>query len=577
MNAARARRLRNIHNFGMWIGLGLVREWCLVKVNVAVIQQKANDIDNCEKGLATSLEMIDLAALKKPDLVVLPECIYPGYFLGLHGVEADYLNNALRGLKNAIEKFSLKAQQHKIHLVFGAPERAEGKLFNAAYLIGPHGKILGTARKSFLWHFDNKWFSPGAEYPVYETTLGRIGMIICADGRQPEMSRILALKGAQIIVDVTNLVTTGPNIYQLSNPQYEYILPSRAVENKVWFIVANKVGTETESIVCCGKSCIISPNGHELAVASSYQEEIISAVIDVSLSDDKQLNQEFDVFKGRSPGLYSLLDEEKSKNLPVMESLKEKVVPGSLSLFAGTVQLHEDLPLDGLLAKMESIVPLMALQGSKLLVFPELTCLYEEGAGEKLLPVAARLAETHKISLVLGTAIRKGTEKVKAGVMVLPSGERFYTEKCHLDAGEQRHFAPGDEQNVFQTPFGRVGIMMGYEGLIPEVSRSFMLKGADLLCWMTNFSPDYHKLFARTRAAENRVFLLAANVWGDKGCGLSLIANPGGNIIAFAFAEGDQIISSQLDIALARNKTVVPGTDLLINRLPSAYGKLTEV
>jgi predicted amidohydrolase len=548
-----------------------------VKVRVAVIQQKANDIDNCEKGLATSLELIELAVLRKPDLIVLPECIYPGYFLGLHGVSKDALNGALQGLENALREFCTKAREHKIHLVLGAPERDAGKLYNSAYLIGPEGKILGTARKSFLWHFDNEWFTPSAEYPIYETALGRLGMIICADGRQPEISRILALKGAQIIVDVTNLVTTGPNIYQLSNPQYDYMLPSRAVENKVWFIVANKVGTETDSIVCCGKSCIISPSGHELAVASSYQEEIITAVIDVSMSDDKLLNKEFDVMGGRNPRLYSLLGEDKLENLPIMDSLNEKVLPGSLSLYAGTVQLKEDLSLDGFLAKMKSIVPLMALQGSKLLVFPELASLYEEGAEERLLPVATLLASDYGVALVLGTVMQKEGQRVKAGVLVLPGGECFYTEKCHLDAGERQHFAAGSEQNVFKTPFGRVGILMGYEGLIPEVSRLLMLKGADLFCWMTNFSSDYHKLFARTRAAENRVFLMVANTWGKKGCGLSLIANPGGNISAFAFDEGDQVVSSQLDLVLARCKTVVHGTDLLINRLPNAYGKLTEV
>ena len=99
----------------------------------------------------------------------------------------------------------------------------------------------------------------GDELEVFDTPIGRIGIILCGDGRQPEIARVLALKGAQLIIDLTNLTATGSSSEQLSNPQYEYMLPTRAVENKVWFVIANKVGMEADSILYCGKSCFISP------------------------------------------------------------------------------------------------------------------------------------------------------------------------------------------------------------------------------------------------------------------------------------------------------------------------------
>jgi predicted amidohydrolase len=545
-----------------------------LKMKAAVIQQRANDVEHAGRALAISLEMIDMAMMEKPDLVVLPECIYPGYFLG-KTCSNDSVVNVLQGLDMAIGAFCMKAQQHKIYLIVGAPEMDADCLFNSAYLIDPAGRIVGTARKSFLWHFDSRWFSPSADYPVFETALGRIGMIVCADGRQPEISRVLALKGAQIIVDVTNWVTTGADPYQLSNPQYEYMLPSRAVENKVWYIAANKVGMEAESIVYCGKSCIISPNGYELAVASSCKEEIITAVIDPGLSDDKYLNDDFHVTKARRPQLYQLLLEQ--KNLPVRKVLQEKVVPAELSLYASTVQLQENISLTGFLAKLEKLVPVMALQNSRLLVFPELACLYERNAWDRVYPVAARLAKASQVTLVIGTTLPREEKKVKAAAVILPTGERHFVEKCHLDKPEQDEYVCGTEQPVLELPFGRLGVMMGYEGLIPEVARCLMLKGADLICWLTNSSSDYHRLFARTRAAENKLYILVCNGWGNKGCGLSLIANPGGNIIASAFREGDQVVSAQLELAAARYKTVVPGTNLVENRQPQAYNRLTEV
>ena len=546
-----------------------------MKFNTAVIQQRTCDINSSGNALESSLHLIDLAVIEKPDLVVLPECIYPAYFLGLHGLGTSSIEKALSGLEKAISAFCSKARQHKIYLIVGAPEITVDCLYNSAYLIDPDGKVVGTARKSFLWHFDDKWFSPGTDYPVFETALGKIGIIICNDGRQPEISRTLALKGAQVIVDVTNWVTSGSNPSKLSNPQYEYILPSRAVENRVWYIAANKVGIEAESIVCCGKSCIISPTGYELAVASSDQEEIITAEIDLSLSDNKQLNPEFDVFKGRKPQLYSLLED--SHELPVTKFLQEKVVPSELSVFASSVQLQDDLDFAGFVNKLEKIVPMMASQYSKLLVFPELPCLYGDEAAESLPSMAVALAKKHGVALVLSTAQQREFKKVKVGFLTLPTGEQYFTDKCHLDTSELQHFTCGTKQTVFETPFGRLGIMMGYEGLIPEVARGLMLQGTDMICWMTNFSSDYHRLFARTRAAENKVFLVTSNVWGYSGCGLSLIVNPGGNIIASAFPEGDQIISSQLELVLSRNKSVVPGTDLVKHRQPEVYGKVTEV
>ncbi|HHZ16268.1 MAG TPA: carbon-nitrogen hydrolase family protein [Peptococcaceae bacterium] len=544
-----------------------------MSIKVAVIQQWANNVQDAEKALALSLEMIDQAKMERPDLVVLPECVYPGYFLdqaAVHGLP-EHLRE---GLAKALSAFCARARQNRFYLIVGVPEIEGDSLYDSAYLIDRQGQILGTARKSFLWHYDRQWFSPGAAYPVFSTELGKIGMIVCADGRQPEISRILTLNGAQIIVDVTNWVSSGPNPHQLSNPQYEYILPSRAVENKVWYIAANKVGVEAESIVYCGRSCIISPNGYELAVAPSHQEDILSATLDVTLSDDKRLNEDFHLLKGRRPELYHPLCA--GEEPPVAEVLREKVVPAALSLYAGAVQLKEDLTVTALLTKLQELIPRAALQGLRLLVFPELACLFEEGATKKILSVAREYAAQYELMLVLGTVLSKGTQKVKAAALILPSGEVHYAEKCHLAQHEAHRFAAGTEQPVVQTPYGRLGIMMGYEGLLPEVARCLMLKGADLLCWVTSFSSDYHRLFARTRAVENRVFLIAGNVWGEKGCGLSSIAAPGGNLVASAFGQGDQIISAQLDLALARNKTIVPGTDIVANRLPHAYGRLLE-
>jgi len=553
-----------------------------MEIKVAIIQQKAGNVEHSIKTLQSSLALIDQAVREKPDLVVLPECIFPGYLLGMLNLK-KLMANGWPELEMSLISFCSKARQHEIYLIVGAPEMTKEGIFNSAYLIDPAGKIVGTARKSCLWHFDSQWFSSGSDYPVFETTIGKIGMIVCADGRQPEISRILALKGAQLIVDVTNLVSAGATAAQLSNPQAEYILPCRAAENRVWYIVANKVGIEAESIVYCGKSCIISPDGEKLVTASSDQEEIIYGELAVSLSDNKQFAQDFNVERARNPHLYKIISSAETKGFPVLEVLSEKLTPNQLSFNVGVAQWRAEMSLAVFLVKLYQVVPIMSLQYSRMLVFPELACLYEDGAEERILPAAAELAREYGVALVLGTTRRKEAQKIKAGCLTLPSGEQYFSDKCHLTDWELRQgFSGGTSQPVFETPFGRVGIMMGYEGLVPEVARCLMLQGADLICWINNYTADYVRLFSRTRASENKVYLLVSNVWREKSeeinkepKGDTLIVNPSGNILATALANTDQVISAQLELAQSRCKTIVTGTDVVQSRIPQAYSLLS--
>ena len=146
----------------------------------------------------------------------------------------------------------------------------------------PDGEVIGRYSKTFLWHFDSKWFAAGDEYRVFDTPLGRIGILICADGRLPEIARVLALKGAEIIVDPTNWVTTGKDLESLRNAQPDWIIPTRALENGVWFLCANKVGWEAESVVYCGQSLVASPDGAVQVKGSSGSPEIITATVDVT-------------------------------------------------------------------------------------------------------------------------------------------------------------------------------------------------------------------------------------------------------------------------------------------------------
>ena len=98
---------------------------------------------------------------------------------------------------------------------------------------------------------------------MFETDIGRIGILVCADGRLPEIARSLMLNGAQIILDLTAWVSGGRTQQDLSTPQVEFLMPTRAAENGVWIACCDKSGIEAESIVYAGRSCFINPRGRD--------------------------------------------------------------------------------------------------------------------------------------------------------------------------------------------------------------------------------------------------------------------------------------------------------------------------
>ena len=153
------------------------------------------------KGAKTPLDacrqfapLIEEAAQRKADLVVLGET------LTYAGVGSSYDDCAESIPGPSTDYFGELARKHGLHIVAGLIERDHHQLFNVAVLIGPDGKVAGKYRKVCLPDGEyDKGMSPGHDYPVFETSLGKIGMMICYDGFFPEVARELSNRGAEII------------------------------------------------------------------------------------------------------------------------------------------------------------------------------------------------------------------------------------------------------------------------------------------------------------------------------------------------------------------------------------------
>ncbi|MDD4364099.1 MAG: carbon-nitrogen hydrolase family protein, partial [Atribacterota bacterium] len=167
-------------------------------IRVACLQLEAMPYRKHAENKEKILKLIKRASKSQAKLIVLPECVFPCYFLAPHIIDTLYgLSFLTMQFLNEIKNYAKKFQ---VFIAIGLPEYNKEKvaLYNSAYLIDDNGEIIGITRKSFLWHFDNIWFQNDSQYPVFDTKIGKIGIFICADGRVPEIVRCLALQGAEI-------------------------------------------------------------------------------------------------------------------------------------------------------------------------------------------------------------------------------------------------------------------------------------------------------------------------------------------------------------------------------------------
>ncbi len=164
------------------------------KVRLAAVHYRPHGAKSPLDACRQYAPFIEEAARRKADLVVLGET------LTFAGVGSTYEACAETIPGPSTEYFGELAKKLGLYIVAGLIEREQHQLFNVAVLIGPDGGIAGKYRKVCLpdGEFD-KGMSPGSDYPVFETRLGRVGMMICYDGFFPEVARGLSARGAEII------------------------------------------------------------------------------------------------------------------------------------------------------------------------------------------------------------------------------------------------------------------------------------------------------------------------------------------------------------------------------------------
>ena len=256
-------------------------------------------------NLARCLESLDTVADAGAQLVVFPEAALTGYVFGSLD-EARPVAETVPGPSTQV--IAAACGRRGVHAVFGLLERDGDDYYNASALVGPEG-FIGKYRKLHLPGIGvDRFVRPGNLAPqVHQTPLGRIGLSICYDLDFPEYVRVLALKGAQLIVTITN----WPDDIEFVP---DYVVQTRARENIVNHMAVNRAGTE-RGIRFIGRSKVVDPTGATLVEGRHFAEDLIFADIDPAAADHKHKvvipgELEVDMLKDRRPEFYALLAQD---------------------------------------------------------------------------------------------------------------------------------------------------------------------------------------------------------------------------------------------------------------------------
>ncbi len=207
------------------------------------------------------------AAAGGAGLVVFPEMFLTGYNIG---AAVSALAEPLDG--PSLAALGKIAREARTAIVCGYPERVGDRLFNSAVFLDTAGETLANHRKCQLFgDFEKATFTAGSQLAVTQFGGLKVGLLICYDIEFPEPARRLTQEGVQLLLVPTALMAPGASVARR-------VVPSRACENQIFVAYANRPGREGD-LDYVGESCIVGPNGDDLARAAEG-EALIMAEID---------------------------------------------------------------------------------------------------------------------------------------------------------------------------------------------------------------------------------------------------------------------------------------------------------
>jgi predicted amidohydrolase len=550
------------------------------RFRAAAVQTLAR-LGDYDYNIALATGFVEDAVRQGVELVVFPECMDTGYLFD----SPEHCRALAETVTDGpfVKAMSGLAQTYGIYIASGVTEwdPAKEKIFNAGILFGRGGEIVCHYHKQFLATHDQNWFAFGERgCPVVDTDLGRIGLLICFDGRIPEIFRAMAMQGAEIIVDMANFFAMD---------QADMWGPARAYENGVWLVAATKAGYE-RSIYYPGGSMIVDPRGHVVSKLPYDTQGMAVADIDRDAASDKSIYAANDKIADRRPETYGLMALPYEKT-PVQGIANRPLIPAKSVTKVAAIQIHvtRECSADEVIDMVDHTAKL----GVKVLLLPEYafcpfaiptaaeaTALADQMPA--LLAKLAAIASKYRCLIAVPSVERAAAALYVTTFLLGPDGGNAGRyRKTHLTAEERKWANAGDDYPVFDTAFGRIGVMSGYDAVFPETSRCLGIAAADIILWPASLrEPFERELLAVPRAEDNRVAVVLANRVDSPYPGGSVVIPPNGfplwdiNIVAPRVLKLGAVMPKHIDLAVCRQKLMIPKVDMFANRLVETYAPI---
>lgn len=501
------------------------------------------------ENLKTCLRMIDEAAKVSPNFIVLPEfsnhcAIYESQ---------EYANNVALDLDgDFLGAIADKAKEHNTYIKINVTvKKPDDKPAVSNLLYSPNGKLVGRADKQVLMGNENVHCSRAEKAgDVVKTEFGKVGMYACADGLLMETTRLLAIRGARLLLNSLN---------SFAEDEANLHIPVRAAENKVFVVAsckvdylvpkeiltvfAEKMKIKPEALQGAGESQIVAPNGTVLAKAKRIGEDVVYADIDLT-----QAKPEI-ALKNRRPEIYQTIAEK-----PIERNYKQ----GAKSVKVAALVV----PPSG--GNHAELLEKLNKTDAHLIVLPEL-------CGSEIPPEGGT---TNKFIV---TSIRENNAHV--GVVISKNGIIFRQKQLHKSNQHNWITDFGDELKTIDLPFGRLAIIVGEDSLYPETFRLAAYQNAEIIAVPFDVKERWETEFGLLeRSVENRFSVVAATRPNDYG--ISLISTISedftlwtewknrpfdGNINYPIVHRGDEI-SAEIFPANSENRFVSKGTDVVDGR-----------
>jgi len=277
------------------------------RIRVAAVQMAMTDV--VADNVATAERLVRRAVTEGANLVQLPELFEGRYFCEEQSANEVERARPLEG-HPTVAHFAELARELGVVLPISFFERAGNAAFNSVAVIDADGSVRGVYRKSHIpdgpGYSEKYYFNPGdTGFRVWNTAVGRIGIGICWDQWFPECARVLALRGAEVILYPTAIGSEPLDPTWDSSRHWQRVMQGHAGANLVPVVAANRVGRESgrrHDLEFYGTSFVAGPTGEIVVEADRSSEQVIAA--DFDLDEVERLRRGWGVFRDRRPTLY---------------------------------------------------------------------------------------------------------------------------------------------------------------------------------------------------------------------------------------------------------------------------------